>query len=90
MTCSSAGCTVTADNLGSEIPYEAGTDSFIVSGFVFSVSANVALEATEDEVAVAVGTASNKGRTPYSGSSNGGSVGVCGEVTSGHRYSGSA
>lgn len=82
-TCSSAGCSVTADNLGSEIPYEAGDDSFIVSGFVFSVSANVALEAVEDEVAVAVGTASNKGRTPYSGSSNGGSVSVCGEVTTG-------
>lgn len=82
-TCASDGCTVTADNLGSEIPYTAGDDSFIVSSFVFSVSANVALEATEDEVAVAVGTASNKGRTPFSGSSNGGSVGVCGEVTSG-------
>ncbi len=63
-TCSSAGCIVTADNLGSEIPYEAGADFFVVSGFVFSVSANVALQATEDEVAVAVGTASNKGRTP--------------------------
>jgi hypothetical protein len=74
-------CTVTSDNLPSDIPYEAGTDAFVVSSFVFSVSSNVALTAQENEVAVAVGAASSKGRTPYSGSSNGGSVTVCGEVT---------
>jgi hypothetical protein len=76
-------CTVTSDNLPSDIAYTAGADSFVVSSFVFSVSSNVALTAEENEVAVAVGAASNKGRTPYSGSSNGGSVTVCGTVTVG-------
>lgn len=63
--------------------YSAGTGQFVVTDFEYTVSANVNLVSLEDTVAFAVGAASKKGRTPYSGSSNGGSVSVCGEATTG-------
>lgn len=63
-------------------PYESD-DLFVVNDFVFAVSANVALESAEDAVAIAVSTASNKGRNEFSGSSNGGAVKTCGDPTVG-------
>jgi hypothetical protein len=83
MTCGEGTCDVTATNTATDATYTAGDDSFVVNTFVFSVSANVALRAEENAVAIVVGTASNKGRTPYAGSSNGGSVTVCGVPTTG-------
>ena len=58
-------------------------DLFVVNDFAFSVSSNVGLKSDEDSVGIAVGTASNKGRTAYTGSSNGGSVAACGGATTG-------
>jgi hypothetical protein len=58
-------------------------DLFVVNDFAFSVSSNVGLNSDEDSVGIAVGTASNKGRTAYTGSSNGGSVAACGAPTTG-------
>lgn len=63
--------------------YEITAGNFVVTPFEYTVSANVELNSIEDTVAFAVGAASKKGRTPYTGSSNGGSVSVCGEPTEG-------
>ena len=77
------GCALTASNSATDNTYTAGTDGFVVNDFTFSTSANVGLNSAEDSVAVAVGTASNKGRNAFTGSSNGGSVSNCGEPTTG-------
>lgn len=57
--------------------------SFVVTTFEYTVSSNVAMVSLEDTVAFAVGTASQKGRNAYTGSSNGGAVTPCGPATTG-------
>ena len=76
-------CAITATNAAQNVQYTAGTDLFVVNSFAFSVSSNVGLNSTEDSVGIAVGTASNKGRIAFTGSSNGGSVAACGLATTG-------
>lgn len=77
-------CDITATGAAQDVAYIADEDgAFVVSNFTFAVSSNVGLASTEDNVAIAVGTASQKGRNAYTGSSNGGSVTTCGEATIG-------
>ena len=54
-----------------------GLGGFTVSDFVFQQSRNVAVYADGNATAVAVSTASTKGRQTFGGSSNGGSVAAC-------------
>jgi hypothetical protein len=63
--------------------YAVTAGNFVVTPFQYTVSASVMLNSVENPVAFAVGSASKKGRTPYTGSSNGGSVSVCGTPTTG-------
>ena len=75
-------CAIEATNAAQTGRY-LSQDLFVVNDFAFSVSSNVGLNSAEDSVGIAVGTASNKGRTAYTGSSNGGSVAACGAATTG-------
>jgi hypothetical protein len=77
-----ASADVTAGPKAQDVAYTAD-GNFVVNDFRFAVSANVGLASVEDTVAIAVGTASNKGRNAFTGSSNGGSVTTCGDATTG-------
>ena len=79
----SGDCAITATSSAQSVAYAAQTDMFVVNSFTFAVSSNVGLNSAEDTVAMAVGTASSKGRNAYTGSSNGGSVTNCGDATTG-------
>ena len=76
------GVTVPANPDTKDHIFTAGT-AFVVTDFTFSLSSSVAMQYIEDPVAIAVSTASEKGRNVFNGSSNGGSVSSCGDPTIG-------
>ncbi|MDO5652680.1 MAG: hypothetical protein Q4G39_01040 [Brachymonas sp.] len=56
---------------------------YMQNGFSYNVSSNVGLAWEQSEAALVVQTASTKGRNNFAGSSEGGSVAVCGKPTTG-------
>lgn len=58
-----------------------GSTLFIVNPFNFTMSAGVGVGAIQDAANLVVGAGAAKGRTIYSGHSNGGSVSQCGTQT---------
>lgn len=55
----------------------ATVSTFVVNDFDFTVSANVAVSAVQNEQSMAVAAGSTKGRNVFTGHSNGGSVSQC-------------
>lgn len=60
---------------------QSGSTLFIVNPFNFTISAGVGVGAMQDAANLAVGAGAAKGRTVFSGHSNGGSVSQCGTQT---------
>ena len=56
---------------------------YVATPFTFNTSANVGVEMTQTTVAFAVGTFNTRGRSYYTGSSEGGAVSVCGAPETG-------
>lgn len=76
--------TVTAKAASDTYTFEAADEGeFIVTDFKFTLSSNVGLAFAQSETAVAVGTANDRGRNGFTGSSEGGSVSPCGPATTG-------
>lgn len=76
----SAGET-TATNAAQSFAVTTAADMFIVNPFNFTVSAGVAIGAIQDAANLGVSAGAVKGRTIFTGHSNGGSISQCGAQT---------
>jgi hypothetical protein len=73
--------TAPATNAAQTVTVTTASALFIVNPFNFTVSAGVAIGAMQDAANFGVSAGAVKGRTVYTGHSNGGSVSQCGAQT---------
>lgn len=71
----------TAANNAQTFQITTAANMFIVNPFNFTVSSGVSIGAVQDASSFGVGAGAVKGRTVFTGHSNGGSVSQCGDQT---------